>query len=183
MPTKQEYIERISRFDWDGLLGLWDEICDGSTDAWPPGKALEYLVLRAFQLDGAEVQWPFEVRIGEEIVEQIDGAVHTDGFSCLIECKDTVEPMGVAPIAKMRNQLLRRPGNVLGLLFSRNGFTESATILAQFLAPQTILLWHGRELEFVLQRRAIRAALVRKYRYCVEQGFADFNIVDAEVMP
>jgi hypothetical protein len=35
----------------------------GNTSGWAPGKAFEYLVLRAFQLEGAEVRWPYSVRI------------------------------------------------------------------------------------------------------------------------
>lgn len=60
---------------------------------WPPGKALEYLVLRAFQLGGAEVTWPYEVRRRNVVVEQVDGAVYVDGLTCLIEAKDHAEPM------------------------------------------------------------------------------------------
>ena len=61
MPPGAEYQERISQFAWKELNGLWDEIKSGSTPDWPNGKALEYLVLRAFQLGDAVVRWPYEV--------------------------------------------------------------------------------------------------------------------------
>jgi hypothetical protein len=62
------------------------------------------------------------------------------------------------------------------MIVSRNGFTEAARSLAQFLAPQAILLWEGEEIGIVLQRKAIRSALQRKYRYAVEKGAPDYNL-------
>ena len=69
--------------------------------------------------------------MGGTIVEQIDGAVHTNGLSCLIECKDQAGNVNIDPIAKLRNQLLRRPPAVCGILFSTSGFTEATEILTQ----------------------------------------------------
>ncbi len=40
--------------DWDGLRGLWAEIKAGSPGDWEAGEALEYLVIRAFELDPDE---------------------------------------------------------------------------------------------------------------------------------
>jgi hypothetical protein len=116
MPRARDDVERIGALDWPGLQTLWAEIAAGQTPAWEPGRALEYLVLRAFQLDGAAVTWPFEVDIAGEIVEQSDGAVHYEGLSCIVECKDTAVPVYVEPIAKLRNQLLRRRAGVIGLV-------------------------------------------------------------------
>ncbi|UUO15978.1 MULTISPECIES: restriction endonuclease [Aphanizomenonaceae] len=84
---------------------------------------------------------------GEEI-EQIDGVVYADGLSCIIECKDTAKPVKIEPIAKLRNQLLRRPAATIGSIFSRSGFTEASETLAGFVAPQTILLWGGEEIKY-----------------------------------
>ncbi len=181
MSAGEEYVNRIRLLDWDGLLSLWEEIRSGNTPEWPSGKALEYLVLRAFELDGAEVVWPFHVKIAGDIVEQIDGIVYADGLTCILECKDTSDPVNVEPIAKLRNQLLRRPAGVVGGLISRSGFTEPARTLAQYLAPQTILLWEGSEIEYVLRRREIKAALKRKYRYYVEHAAPDYNIKWEEI--
>ncbi|MEW6349397.1 MAG: restriction endonuclease [Thermodesulfobacteriota bacterium] len=177
MSSTEEYVARITSLNWDGLQSLWQAIRAGNTPDWPPGKALEYLILRAFHLDGADVTWPFEVQIARETVEQIDGIVYDDGLTCLLECKDTAEPVNVEPIAKLRNQLLRRPAGVLGALISRSGFTAPARTLAQFLAPQAILLWEGAEVGYVLEMRSIRSALRRKYRHYIEQGAPDYNLL------
>jgi hypothetical protein len=176
MSSSTEYIEQIKSLGWGELRSLWDGILKGDTPRWPRGKALEYLILRAFELDGADVTWPFEVKIVQETVEQIDGIVYAAGLTCLLECKDTADSVNVEPIAKLRNQLLRRPSGILGSIISKNGFTESARLLAQFLAPQAILLWEGKEIEFVLKEESITSALRRKYRYCIEQGLPDYNI-------
>ena len=81
MPAYEDYIARIRSMDWSGLQSLWEEVKAGGTPGWPPGKALEYLILRAFELDDAEITWPFEVKIALQTVEQIDGIVYADGLT------------------------------------------------------------------------------------------------------
>ncbi len=169
-----DYVGRVRRLDWRGLRELWSKIEAGSA-GWPAGKALEHLVLRAFELSGAAVRWPFDVPLAGETVEQIDGALHLQSLSCLVECKDTASPTNVEPIAKLRNQLLRRHSSAIGLVFSRSGFTLPAQTLAQFVAPQTVLLWNGGEIAYLLEQEDFASALLQKYRYCVETGFPDYD--------
>lgn len=174
MPSN--YVERIRKYDWEGLRSLWRQIEMRSTQSWTDGKALEHLVLRSFELGGATVQWPYKVRLADEPVEQIDGAVHFESLSCLVECKDTVEKVNVEPIAKLRNQLLRRHASSVGLLFSTGGFTESALTLAQYLAPQSVLLWTGGEIAFHLDREDFCSALLRKHRHSIETGYPNYDM-------
>lgn len=185
MATEEEHRQSIQQYAWDDLIELWGKINTGDTPGWPAGKAFEYLVLRAFQLEGAYVHWPYTVTVGEvigsgaqEAAEQIDGFVHTDdGLACLIECKDyRTAKADLAPVAKLRNQLLRRSSTVLGVVFSRSGFTEQAALLARFTAPQTILLWTGNEVEIALQHRLFCRGLTAKYRNCVAKGVPDYHI-------
>ena len=177
MPSAAEYRQRIAGYDWDDLERLWEDIIKGETPGWEAGKAMEYLVLRAFQLDGADVRWPYSVYDQEEEIEQIDGVVYADGLVGLIECKDERAKINIEPIAKLRNQLLRRPGAVIGMVFSRSGFTDPAITLARFVAPQTILLWDGLEIAYALRRRYLRQALSAKYRHCIEFGWPNYNIL------
>ncbi|WP_292834771.1 hypothetical protein [Nostoc sp. JL33] len=102
--------------------------------------------------------------------------VYTDSLACLIECKDTTEEVNIEPIAKLRNQLLRRPATAIGSVFSRTGFTEAAVILTGFVAPQTILLWGGEEIEYSLGNKCICKFLVKKYRVCVHKGIPNHDI-------
>jgi hypothetical protein len=122
------------------------------------------------------VRWPYSIEIEEEVVEQIDGAIHWGRLSCLVECKDTTYRISVEPIAKMRNQLLRRPSGAVGLVFSRAGFTQPAVLLARYISTQTILLWDGNEIEHALKQEKIGEFLEYKYRECVETGVPDTDI-------
>ena len=183
MASENEYRRRIGQHDEAGLLGVWESIKDGDTPGWEQGKAFEYLVLRAFQLEGADIRWPYSVWMSGEQIEQIDGIVYSDGLACLIECKDQEDKVNVEPIAKLRNQLLRRPPATIGVVFSsRSEFTDPAVTLVQFTAPQTILLWRPKEVEHALRGHRMRSGLVAKYRSCVERGLPDYDIT-AEDLP
>ncbi|MDM8551931.1 restriction endonuclease [Desulfobacterales bacterium HSG2] len=83
-------------------------------------------------------------------LEQIDGVVYTEGLAFLVECKDQAENVNIEPVAKLRNQLSRRPPATMGMVFSRSGFTESAVMLEQKTSPQRILLWEGYEIAYAL---------------------------------
>lgn len=182
MKEPSECAQRISRLDWHGLRALWKSIlAREKSPEWPEGRAFEHLILRAFQLDGAQVRWPYEVtKVGgqqsEKPVEEIDGAVCARGLWCLVQSKDTEDPQNVELIAKLRNQLLRRPSPTVGLIFSVGGFTGPALILAGFVAPQTILLWHKEDVDYALREESICDPLLRKYRLCVEEGRPDYRI-------
>ena len=137
---------------------------------WPAGRAFEHLVLRAFELDGATVRWPFEVTFADTVVEQIDGAVYAGHLSCLVEAKDTAGAVDIGALAKIRTQLARRPSGTIGVVFSRSGFTDPAIALAGYFAPQTVLLWSGAEVTECLENESFAAVLLAKHRECVEEG-------------
>jgi Restriction endonuclease len=170
MTTETDYQNQITQYSSTHLLELWEQIQTRETPNWNPGKALEYLIIRAFELEGAAVTYPFSVRMGGAIVEQIDGAIYTDALSCLVECKDQDSNITIDPVAKLRNQLLRRPAGIIGLVFSTSGFTDATLILAQYSASQAILLWDEQDLNYALRHQKIRAGLIEKYRYCAERG-------------
>jgi hypothetical protein len=176
-----DYIATISSMGWDELSRLWEGIEARDTPGWPDGKAFEYLILRCFQLSGAQVTWPYSVHLNGEIVEQIDGMIVFDHFICLVEAKDRAAPIGVEPIAKPRNQLLRRPAGIIGSVFGLKGFTDAAQTLAQYTPPQAILLWAGWELDYLLPRKSFKDAFVRKFEYHAMNGIPDLD-TRAEVM-
>jgi hypothetical protein len=178
MPTTEEYRIRIQHEPREGLIELWKSVIDNETPGWESGKAFEFLILRAFELEGAIIRWPYSVAIFGENVEQIDGAVHFDdlNISILAEFKDYRRNLNIEPIAKLRNQLLRRPSNAIGCVFSTEGFTEPALILSQFSAPQTILLWEANHINFCLIEGRFKMGLLQKYRHAVEEGFSNFDV-------
>ena len=121
------------------------------------------------------MRWPFTVEEEGEVVEQIDGAVHYEWLSCLVEAKDYSEPINVEPIAKMRNQLTRRPVGTLGLIFARSGFTDPAKKLTRRINPLNILLWEPSELVQGLRDGTLCRALKTKYIRAVEMAEPDYN--------
>jgi hypothetical protein len=167
-------MDDVFRFNRKELLRLWKQIQNREASSQKSGKPFEHLVLRAFQLDGAEVTLPYTVDGG---VEQIDGAVYFNELSCLVESKDYSEDKsGILPIAKLRNQLLRRPSSAIGVVFSRSGFSLPAMSIAEDATPPTVLLWSGDELGYALENRLMCKGLVRKYRYAIEHGLSTFNL-------
>ncbi len=177
MTTSDEYEAEIKTYTWAKLKKLWQAIKNRDTPGWEPGKAFEYLILRSFELDGADIRWPYPVTLasGEE-VEQIDGSIRFGSLYALIESKDEAENIAIAPIAKLRNQLLRRPAGTIGFLFSSRKFTDPAIQLAYFTLPQAILLWTGDEVEYALQRKKFVEFCEMKYRVCVDTGMPDFSV-------
>ena len=178
MPTDQQYEEEISNYSKPDLIRLWEDIQNQSVPVfWNTGRAFEYLILRAFQIEGAKVRWPFRVRLGSDVIEQIDGVVHFEHFSCVVEAKDKEEPVNADPIAKLYYILARRPAGTIGSVFTRSFFTDPAVVLAVTTAPQRVLLWSGAEIDYALRNEALRDTLSEKYRFIVEEGIALYNVL------
>lgn len=178
--TDQEYEQQISTYGWQQLNELWQAIGVKDTPGWSKGKAFEYLIVRAFELSGAQVLYPYSVCEDSQIVEQIDGVIYYNHFSCLLECKDQTDPVNFEPIAKLRSQLMRR-ATTIGNVFSMSGFTGPALKLITTLSPQIILLWQREEIELCLNRRDMIEALLLKYRYYIEECKSAFNITSVAI--
>ena len=178
MPTESDYTARIQTYDWDNLRELWQDIREGNTAPdWEIGKALEYLIIHAFKLNGAEVRYPYSVKDTEgNVIEQIDGVVYVEHIACLIECKDTQKPINFEPIAKLRSQLMRRPSPIIASIFSMSGFTEPAMSLLRFIHPQTILGWEQAEIDYCIENKSFSKALIKKYRTAIEEGNYKYNV-------
>lgn len=168
--------EQVFRsLQWEDLRQLWAGVDVPGTVGWPKGTVFEYCVVRAFELAGARVRYPFDVETRTGIKEQIDGAVYAQGLYCLVECKDLAKPMNFEPIAKLGSQLMRRPSGVVGLVFSRKGFTGPAISLTYQVGPNSIILWNGSEFGRCLDNGGIIATLMLKYERLVESGMPDYD--------
>jgi hypothetical protein len=185
MPTSAELEAKIKRItDWNGLRGLWAELQSGTPLGWEAGEALEYLVIRVFELDPEEpatVRYPYEVSLFGEKVEEIDGAVHLPGLSCLVESKDWGRNVAIGPIVKMRSQLLRRPAGTIGIMFSKKTFTKPGIYLAHFTMPQAVLLWSGFDLQVAMDEGRICGFLRLKHRVCCEDGIPDYDLRERNI--
>jgi hypothetical protein len=183
MATKSELENECSIREyknWEELKALWQDIQNDNTSPnWQSGKAFEYLIIRAFELEvsSKKVRYPYGVSMNvispkenDKDLEQIDGVVYVEGIACLIECKDYRKKIDFEPIAKLRNQLMRRPSGTIASIFSMEGFTEPAMMLLNFIYPQTILAWEADEIEYCLQNESFSEGLIEKYRKAVEEG-------------
>lgn len=160
---------------------MWSDVkLKKGIEGWKPGKAFEYLVVRAFQLDGADVRWPYTVKLGDVqvgdsamTVEQFDGAVYLGERMFLIESKDLADPVSIDAVAKMRLRVERRPPGTMGLLFSTSGFSTVAEMLAQFVSPLNVLFWTGEDLDAALDFEAggaMQRGLRLKLNWAMEHG-------------
>lgn len=84
--------------------------------------------------------------------------------------------MAIDAVAKLRNQLLRRPAGIVGSAFISTNFIRSMIVLAQYNASQAILLWDRDDLDYALTHQKMRTGLVTKYRYCVERGLPNYSL-------
>lgn len=181
MTAVERLRKKIVALSHADLAKMYDQIETGTPiPGWARGKALEYVLLRAFQLEGAKVTWPYDVRMknGPKIsIEQLDGAIHWNGQSCLVEAKDNADKIDFVPIAKLRSILARRPSSCFGMVFSRAGYTQSAQILSDHLSPQTILLWEGNEIKHCFAKpNRFLIGLEAKLHWAVEHGTPVFDI-------
>lgn len=171
MASEIEYRKRIRSYGRIGLGRLWRKKQRNQigNEFWASGKLLEYIILRAFELEGAEVTYPYSVDLQGEEVEQIDGAIKIDSLYSLIECKDySHNPINIAPLAKLRNQLLRRHASLFGMFFSMSDYTSPAESLVQFMAPQMIILWSKEDIEYCMKRRCFVKCFRQKYKKAIE---------------
>lgn len=173
------------------LKAMWERIAaafdreESTIRGWESGKAFEYFILCGFELDGARVKYPFEVKATDvslaEVkgsIEQIDGCIYSEHSVSLVESKSgTSRSEGVESLAKMRNQLLRRPAGIIGSIFALNGFSPGARLLCRFMQPQTIRLWGRRDIEWaVSSSNGFTTGLRLKLDYAMSHGIPEQNL-------
>ena len=131
-------------------------------------------MVRAFALSGLRAEYPYEVPLGSRTLEQIDGMVYLGDVPFLIECKDR-RAVDMLVVAKMRNQLMRRPPSTMGCVFASGEFTVPATVLCDFAAPHRITLWSGKDITTALGERNFAKPLRRKYEELCMFGLTDHS--------
>lgn len=157
----------------DDLLRIWARIKAGQrVTGWPAGKDFEYLVVRAFDLEGARVIWPFEVTYPQKFgtMEQVDGMVYLGDRAFLLESKNLSEPAAVRELARLRMRLESRPPGTMGVLFSTQNFTLPAEVFAQFARPLNVLLWGRGDLDVSLLDGSMVQGLHAKLARATESG-------------
>jgi hypothetical protein len=173
MTKAERYQAQIQACNKRQLRTLWHKKQRGTLDTafWKKGKFLEYAILRAFELDGAKVTYPYSVKENGKVVEQIDGAIRIGDLYALVECKDSDETAAIdtAPIAKLRGILAKRHASVFGMMFSMSNYTDAAEINIKHIHPSMIILWGRGEIEHCMENGCIMDFFVQKYKSAVER--------------
>ncbi len=172
--SDERNIKTANAMGWTELEALWEQIKAGDTPGWDAGKALEHLIVRGFILSNLEAEYPYHVPPGGIPLEQIDGLVYFQCSTFLLECKDKYT-VDIEAIAKLRNQLLRRPDTTFGCVFAADRFTAQALVLVDFSVPHRILLWSGFDIEDCLRKNDFAAMLLDKYRHLCKYGLTDHS--------
>jgi hypothetical protein len=177
-----EYNMPAQGLSWEALRSLWQQIQDGQTPEWDPGRAFEHLVIRAFELSKLRIEYPFDVPPGGSILEEIDGIVDLAETPFLRECKHK-ESVDVLAIAKLQHQLHRRPPVTMGCVCISGEFTLSALVLADLAIPQQIVLWSKKEIEAALARKDFRISLILTYIYLLMYKSTDHSLHSGMAQP
>jgi hypothetical protein len=169
-------LEREAR-SWSrgDLVRIWERIKAGQPIVgWPAGKAFEYLVVRAFDLEGARVIWPFQVTYPQKFgtMEQVDGVAYLGDRAFLLESKSLSEPAAMEEVARLRMRLESRPPGTMGVLFSAQDFTLPTEVFTQFATPLNVLLWGSGDLDVALGTGSMVRGLGAKLAHATESGLS-----------
>jgi hypothetical protein len=176
MPTfanSQAMMDEAMTWSRKDLVNKWRSIrSNREISGWAPGKAFEYLVIRAFQLEETDVRWPFEVTYPQKfgIVEQLDGIVYVDHRPFIIESKDRNDAVTIGTVAKLRFRLEKRPPGTMAVLFSVGRISTPTEVFAQFASPLNVLLWSAADMEVALHSSGMTDGLRRKFAHAVQYG-------------
>lgn len=186
MNKTEELEEKIKNCEYHyELKNLWKTRKDEKgNDVWPKGKLMEFMIVRAFELESNEakpvhVTYPYGVRdtsLDNEEIEQIDGAVHVMDLHALIECKDYRDiKIDIEPLVKLRFRLQVRHSSAFGIFFACTELTKPAEYWINMMAPQLIIFWDKEDLEYCLENRCFVDCLETKYRMAIDKRDYNFH--------
>lgn len=166
--SEKKLMKRVLSYDWTKLERFWQRIKNKKTPKWSSGKALEYMLVRAFDLSGADVVYPYNNNV-LTAQEQFDGFVSVKelGAGFLIECKDWQANVAFDELAKLHGRLSYRTSSTYGIFLSRTGFTASAVEMMYMMHPHNILLWSFNEIDECFKNHKFLEALKYKYQYAM----------------
>lgn len=177
--SEKTAINKIRTYDWGKLRKLWNGIKSGNTPGWASGKALEYLFVRAFDLEKAEVVYPYCNNLLHS-QEQFDGFIFVSdlGSGFIVECKDWKSPVAFDELSKLHGRLLYRSPSTYGIFVSKSGFTLSAMELMYMLNPHKILLWTFNDIDECFKHHKFIKALKYKYHYAMMTANNNISVID-----
>lgn len=177
--SELKLMNKIRTYNWEGLKRLWLKVQKHNTPGWEAGKALEYMIIRAFDLEGVEVAYPYSNKV-INAQEQFDGYVFIKdlGVGFIFECKDWAKNVAFDELAKVHGRLTYRTPTTFGVFVSRNGFTPSATELMYMMHPHNVLLWSFEDIEECFKHHKFVKALKYKYQYAMMTANPNIAVID-----
>jgi len=163
----------------EDLIRIWENLqARQPVKRWEAGKAFEYLVVRAFEIDGLRARWPYAVTYRQKlgIVEQNDGLVYLGERAFLLESKDHTDALAIEAVAKLRFRLESRPPGTMSVLFTARSFSLATEVFSQFAAPLNVILWRGQDLDYALRRGSMASGLQAKFEAATERGIPLFTL-------
>ena len=178
-PAEQRMVNTIRGYNRQKLKKFWQQIKSGNTLGWATGKALENMLVRAFDLEGAEVVYPFNNLVLTS-QEQFDGYVFVKelGAGFLIECKEWKDKVAFDELAKLHGRLAYRMPSTYGLFLSKSGFTPSAVELMFMMHPHNVLLWSYSEIDECFKNFKFMKALKYKFQYAMITANPNIAVID-----
>jgi restriction system protein len=139
-------------------------VTDGSNPQ-ERGRQFEKQLTRLFNMSGIQITEPFRTEN-----EQIDGAIHFDGHTYLVEARWWAHPLGHGDVADLFVKMATRPSDTRGIYVSASGFTDGCVeecvktkMAAIFATLEDIILCLESE-------RPLDEMLVKKFqRYITER--------------
>jgi len=181
--TAKERKAKAQAWNKQELLRRWDLVKQGSTsEGWGTGLEFEYVVIRAFEREGATVKWPYGVTYPQKFgtMEQIDGLVYAGERAFLIESKDLPPSASIEAVAKLRFRLEGRPPGTMAILFSTSDFSQPTEIFTQFASPLNVLLWSKSDVDVALTHGSMKEGLKRKLEYATAEGLPLLTLEESQ---
>lgn len=177
--AEKKLIKRIQTYNWAKLERLWNKIRDSKKTGWADGKALEYMFVRAFDLEGAEVVYPYNNQV-LKAQEQIDGYVYVRdlGTGFIIECKDWSENVSFDEMAKLHGRLIYRMASTYGIFLSKTGYTPSAVELMYVMQPHNVIMWNSEDVDECFKKHKFLKALKYKFQYAMVTTDPMIGVID-----
>lgn len=131
------------------LMQRWKEF-QGMTNHQGRGIRFEGWLKDLFQAAGLQAVGSFERKDPDA---QIDGAMHLDSNTYLLEAKWEQDPINADPFTKLKARVDMSTATTYGLLISVSGFNSNAVSQAERLPPIKCFYVDRSHLEALLNRK------------------------------
>ena len=131
------------------LMQRWKEF-QGMTNHQERGIRFEGWLKDLFQAAGLQATGSFERKDPDA---ELDGAIHLDSNTYLLEAKWVQGPINADPFTKLKARVDMSTAATYGLLISVSGFNSNAVSLAEKLTPLRLFFVDTPHLEALLNRK------------------------------